>query len=71
MQDEDTPGNFLAFAPEDCEAGMILINLENTEQRWQGSDAAERNWSSFTSGAYFSAGVSPVTGGQSGWRPDL
>jgi len=40
MQDEDTLETF-GIRPEDCEAGMILINLENTEQRWQGSDAAE------------------------------
>jgi predicted DCC family thiol-disulfide oxidoreductase YuxK len=40
MQDEDALETF-GIRPEDCEAGMILINLENTEQRWQGSDAAE------------------------------
>jgi predicted DCC family thiol-disulfide oxidoreductase YuxK len=40
MQDHDALASF-GIQPEDCEAGMILINLENTDQRWQGSDAAE------------------------------
>ena len=40
MQDHDALASF-GLQPADCQAGMILINLENTEQRWQGSDAAE------------------------------
>jgi predicted DCC family thiol-disulfide oxidoreductase YuxK len=27
--------------PQDCEAGMILLDLEQPQQRWQGSAAAE------------------------------
>lgn len=40
MQDRDTLATF-GIGPEDCEAGMMLINLKNPDQRWQGSDAAE------------------------------
>ena len=29
------------ITPKDCELGMILLNPEHPEQRWQGSDAAE------------------------------
>lgn len=40
MQDEATLTQFNITA-EDCEMGMILIDLDNAERRWQGSDAAE------------------------------
>lgn len=40
MQDEATLAKFHVTAQE-CELGMILINLENSSQRWQGSAAAE------------------------------
>lgn len=44
MQDESVLAQFSVTA-EDCELGMILIALDSegkaTEQRWQGSDAAE------------------------------
>lgn len=44
MQDEATLAQF-GVSAEDCEMGMILIALDTegkaTEQRWQGSDAAE------------------------------
>ena len=40
MQDHNTLAD-LDIRPEACEAGMILVNLENLHQRWQGSDAAE------------------------------
>jgi predicted DCC family thiol-disulfide oxidoreductase YuxK len=29
------------ITPQDCEFGMILLNAEQPDQRWQGSDAAE------------------------------
>lgn len=29
------------ITPQDCEQGMILLDQEMPEQRWQGSDAAE------------------------------
>jgi predicted DCC family thiol-disulfide oxidoreductase YuxK len=40
MQDEVTLQGY-GITAADCEAGMILINLEQPQQRWQGSDAAE------------------------------
>lgn len=40
MQDEQTLTKFNVTA-KDCELGMILIDLDNPSQRWQGSDAAE------------------------------
>ena len=40
MQDEKTLAAFNVTAA-DCELGMILINLDRPEQRWQGSNAAE------------------------------
>ena len=40
MQDEASLTEF-EISAEDCQQGMILINGEQPEQRWQGSDAAE------------------------------
>jgi predicted DCC family thiol-disulfide oxidoreductase YuxK len=40
MQDETTLQKF-GITADDCQMGMILINTEKPEQRWQGSDAAE------------------------------
>ena len=40
MQDEPTLAKF-GISPSDCEAGMILIDAERSEKRWQGSEAAE------------------------------
>lgn len=40
MQDESTLAEFEITA-EDCKAGMILIDGNQPEKRWQGSDAAE------------------------------
>ncbi len=40
MQDQATLQQ-LNITPEDCEMGMILIDSNNTKERWQGSDAAE------------------------------
>lgn len=40
MQDEATLQQF-KVTPQDCQFGMMLINGENPECRWQGSDAAE------------------------------
>jgi predicted DCC family thiol-disulfide oxidoreductase YuxK len=31
----------LVITPQDCELGMILINSQQPEKRWQGSNAAE------------------------------
>ena len=40
MQDHSTLAT-LGIEPDACEAGMILIDLDNPQYRWQGSDAAE------------------------------
>ena len=40
MQDEKTLQPW-GITAEDCEQGMILLNPETPDQRWQGSDAAE------------------------------
>lgn len=40
MQDEAMLTR-LQVTPQECELGMILIDAENPDQRWQGSDAAE------------------------------
>ncbi len=40
MQQEEILKQF-GITPKDCEMGMILIQAENPEKRWQGSEAAE------------------------------
>ncbi len=40
MQDEDVFSQF-GITANDCQMGMILIDSEQPEQRWQGSNAAE------------------------------
>ncbi|MEM7772882.1 MAG: DCC1-like thiol-disulfide oxidoreductase family protein [Cyanobacteria bacterium P01_E01_bin.6] len=40
MQDEHTLEKF-GITSRDCEQGMIVINGDFPDQRWQGSDAAE------------------------------
>jgi predicted DCC family thiol-disulfide oxidoreductase YuxK len=40
MQDEQTITQF-GITPQNCEQGMILIDANAPERRWQGSDAAE------------------------------
>ena len=40
MQDESSLAKF-GITPTDCEAGMILIDAQNPQKRWQGSEAAE------------------------------
>ena len=40
MQDEQTLSQ-LKVTPSDCNMGMIVIDADNLERRWQGSDAVE------------------------------
>ena len=40
MQDEAALANY-GITPNDCEAGMILIDANQPARRWQGSEAAE------------------------------
>jgi predicted DCC family thiol-disulfide oxidoreductase YuxK len=41
MQDRETLAQW-QIAAEDCELGMIVLDLEHPHRRWQGSEAAER-----------------------------
>ncbi|NJM96277.1 MAG: DUF393 domain-containing protein [Phormidesmis sp. RL_2_1] len=52
MQDADVLSRF-SVSSADCERGMLLINTENPEQRWQGSDAAEEIGHLLPMGAVF------------------
>ena len=40
MQDENALQQF-GITPDDCQMGMILIDAQNPQRRWQGSEAAE------------------------------
>lgn len=40
MQDQETLNSW-GITPQDCEMGMILIDADAPQNRWQGSDAAE------------------------------
>lgn len=40
MQDQEALAQW-GISPQDCELGMILIDTENSQKRWQGSEAAE------------------------------
>ncbi len=64
MQDEKTLATFNVTA-QDCELGMILINLENREQRWQGSDAAEEIGHLLPMGALFVQAYRAMPGAKS------
>ena len=52
MQDQKTLADFNVTA-QDCELGMILINLDSPQQRWQGSNAAEEIGHLLPMGALF------------------
>ncbi|MBP0018757.1 MAG: DUF393 domain-containing protein [Cyanobacteria bacterium SBLK] len=52
MQDRENLEYFNITA-EDCEMGMILIDRENSEKRWQGSNAAEEITRLLPMGALF------------------
>lgn len=48
--------------PQDCELGMILIDAEAPERRWQGSDAAEEIGQLFPLGSVFVAAYRALPG---------
>ena len=48
--------------PQDCELGMILIDAEAPERRWQGSDAAEEIGQLFPLGNLFVAAYRALPG---------
>ena len=41
MQDQATLQRY-SLTQEDCDRGMIVINLKNSKERWQGANAAEK-----------------------------
>lgn len=61
MQDELTLAQF-GITPTDCEMGMILINAENPNQRWQGSAAAEEIGRLLPMGSVFVDGYRALPG---------
>ncbi|MEX0267570.1 thiol-disulfide oxidoreductase DCC family protein [Leptolyngbyaceae cyanobacterium UHCC 1019] len=61
MQDEASLKT-LGITSQDCEMGMILINSENPQQRWQGSNAAEEIGSLLPAGNIFVAAYRALPG---------
>ncbi len=68
MQDKETLAEF-NITPEDCEAGMILIDGERPKQRWQGSEAAEEIARLLPMGEAFIAAYRAIPGMK--WIGDL
>ncbi|PZO23467.1 MAG: thiol-disulfide oxidoreductase [Leptolyngbya foveolarum] len=64
MQDENTLAAFSVTA-QDCELGMILINLDRPDQRWQGSAAAEEIGHLLPMGALFVQAYRAMPGAKS------
>ncbi|MBP5975371.1 DUF393 domain-containing protein [Brasilonema sp. CT11] len=52
MQDESTVQQW-GITPQDCELGMILIDADAPERRWQGSAAAEEIGQLLPNGSVF------------------
>ncbi|MEG4106640.1 DCC1-like thiol-disulfide oxidoreductase family protein [Microcoleus sp. S13_C5] len=61
MQDLEELERF-GITSGDCEMGMILIDAENPERRWQGSDAAEEIGRILPSGEVFVAAYRAMPG---------
>ncbi|MBE9069448.1 DUF393 domain-containing protein [Leptolyngbya cf. ectocarpi LEGE 11479] len=61
MQDTETLQQFEVTAI-DCELGMLLIDADYPEQRWQGSDAAEEIGALLPAGALFVAAYRSLPG---------
>ncbi|WP_036481027.1 thiol-disulfide oxidoreductase DCC family protein [Myxosarcina sp. GI1] len=68
MQDKETLAEF-NITPEDCEAGMILIDGDRPQQRWQGSAAAEEIARLLPMGEAFIAAYRAIPGMK--WLGDL
>ncbi len=64
MQDENTLAAFSVTA-QDCELGMILINRDRPDQRWQGSAAAEEIGHLLPMGALFVQAYRAMPGAKS------
>lgn len=52
----------LGITAQDCEQGMIVVNAESPQQRWQGSDAAEEIGRILPAGHVFVAAYRAVPG---------
>ena len=52
----------LEITEQDCEGGMILIDRQNSQRRWQGSDAAEEITRLLPLGAGFVAAYRAMPG---------
>ena len=65
MQDEATLAAFEVSAA-DCEMGMMLIDLNAPERRWQGSDAAEEIGRLLPMGAAFVQAYRAMPGAKPG-----
>jgi predicted DCC family thiol-disulfide oxidoreductase YuxK len=61
MQDEAALAQF-GITSQDCEQGMILLNPDRPEQRWQGSDAAEEIGRLLPAGSVFVAAYRGLPG---------
>lgn len=61
MQDQQGLNRF-GITPTDCEMGMILINGDRPQQRWQGSDAAEEIGRLLPGGSAFVAAYRALPG---------
>lgn len=61
MQDRETLEQF-DIKEEDCQMGMILIDANNPELRWQGSDAAEEIARLLPAGELFIAAYRAIPG---------
>ena len=61
MQNQDRLSQF-NLTPKDCEGGMILIDGQNPQRRWQGSDAAEEIGNLLPAGGLFVAAYRSLPG---------
>ena len=61
MQDEESLAKF-GITPADCEAGMILLDAQNPQARWQGSEAAEEIASLLPMGHLFVSAYRAIPG---------
>ncbi len=61
MQDREALSRF-GITPEDCELGMILIDADAPDRRWQGSDAVEEIGRLLPMGSLFVAAYRALPG---------
>ncbi|MGF1459049.1 MAG: thiol-disulfide oxidoreductase DCC family protein [Leptolyngbyaceae cyanobacterium] len=64
MQDETTLDRW-AITSQDCEAGVILLDRQNPQRRWQGSNAAEEIGRLLPLGSFFVQAYRALPGAKS------